>query len=196
MLAFWCLLVWEILSNCRLLPRWCYNFWRWDFWSYHAMIAGSSGRLLVVFSGWMAIIRTTTLFLSSFLYTLLSITFLIELFLLVFNEGREYHEELIAGLPLVIISLIIFCDELGVGLIVFEQWDHGVFKSRIVIWHFLVKLDTLLRRVAVVILLDCHIATSNAHHTVLTADSHLLRLSADKISVFFFKLGDGHEGAK
>ena len=69
----------------------------------------------------MAIIRTTTLFLSSFLYTLLSITLLIELFLLVFNEGREYHEELIAGLPLVIISLIIFCDELGVGLIVFEQ---------------------------------------------------------------------------
>ena len=184
MMAFWCLLVWEILSNCRLLPRWCCNFWR----------IGNSGRILEVFSGWIGIV-CTSLFLSYFLYTLL-FTFLIELFLLVFDEGREDDEELIAGLPLVIISLHILCDELRVSLIVFQQCDHGVFKGRILIRHLLVKLDTLLRRIAVVVLLDCHIASSNSHHTVLTAYSHLLCLGTDEISVILFKLGDGHEGAE
>ena len=193
MMAFWCLLVWEILSNCRLLPRWCCNFWRWDFLLYHAIFS-SSGRMLEVFSGWICIV-CTSLFLTYFLYTLL-FTFLIELFLFILNEGREDNEELIAGLPLVLISLIIHCDEIGVGLIAFQQWDHGVFKGRILVRHLLVKLDTLLRWVAVVVLLDCHIAASHAHHTVLTAYSHLFCLGTDKISVILFQLSDRHEGAE
>ena len=59
--------------------------------------------------------------------------------------------------------------------------------------QFLEKLDTLLGRIPVVVLLDRDITAADTDHAVVILHCELLHLSANEIRVFLLQLGDRHK---